>query len=316
MTCRCVVRADRPPHVVDVGANELAHVRHLVHERDARRQHRVGGVLGQLGAGAVHHHDRRAGARERRVQLEHQLLARASSSAPITTRSGFMKSSTAAPCFRNSGLLTTLNGCVVSRRITSRTALGGAHRHGALVDDDLVAVHRAGDVARHAEHVLQVGGAVFALWRADGDEDDARVADRLGQRRGERQPLFCTVAPDHFLEAGLVDRHLAPAAAPGPWLRPCRRRSRRCRSRQDRRPRPGPRIPLPTTAILQSVCSTPDSDAFVTAQVRPIDDRRRYHTAVMRILVDYRPALRRRTGVGEYMHQLGAALYCVRAHRR
>ena len=43
------------------------------------------------------------------------------SSAPITTRSGFMKSSTAAPCFRNSGLLTTLNGCVVSRRTTSRT---------------------------------------------------------------------------------------------------------------------------------------------------------------------------------------------------
>ncbi len=43
------------------------------------------------------------------------------SSAPITTRSGFMKSSTAAPCFRNSGLLTTLKGCVVSRRTTSRT---------------------------------------------------------------------------------------------------------------------------------------------------------------------------------------------------
>ena len=39
----------------------------------------------------------------------------------MTTRSGFMKSSIAAPCFRNSGLLTTLNGCVVSRRITSRT---------------------------------------------------------------------------------------------------------------------------------------------------------------------------------------------------
>ena len=43
------------------------------------------------------------------------------SSAPMTTRSGFMKSSTAAPCFRNSGLLTTLKGCVVSRRTISRT---------------------------------------------------------------------------------------------------------------------------------------------------------------------------------------------------
>ena len=96
----------------------------------------------------------------------------------MTTRSGFMKSSIAAPCFRNSGLLTTLNGCVVSRRMASRTVLGRADRHRALVDDDLVAVHRAADVARDAEHVLQVGGAVLALRRADGDEDDLDAADR------------------------------------------------------------------------------------------------------------------------------------------
>ncbi len=43
------------------------------------------------------------------------------SSLPITTRSGFMKSSTAAPCFRNSGLLTTLNGWRVSSETTWRT---------------------------------------------------------------------------------------------------------------------------------------------------------------------------------------------------
>ena len=44
-----------------------------------------------------------------------------SSSVPITTRSGFMKSSIAAPCLRNSGLLTTLNGCVVSFAIVACT---------------------------------------------------------------------------------------------------------------------------------------------------------------------------------------------------
>ena len=65
--------ADRPAHLVDVGADHLADVRDLVHERDARGEHRVRRVLAQLGAGAVHHHDRRAGARERRVQLLHQL---------------------------------------------------------------------------------------------------------------------------------------------------------------------------------------------------------------------------------------------------
>jgi hypothetical protein len=41
--------------------------------------------------------------------------------APITTRSGLRKSSTAAPCFRNSGFDTTEKGWVVSRRMTSRT---------------------------------------------------------------------------------------------------------------------------------------------------------------------------------------------------
>ena len=43
------------------------------------------------------------------------------SSMPITTRSGFMKSSIAAPCFRNSGLLTTLKVCLVWPAIVSRT---------------------------------------------------------------------------------------------------------------------------------------------------------------------------------------------------
>ena len=128
-----------------------------------------------------------------------------------------MKSSTAAPCFRNSGLLTTLNGCVVSRRIDVADLRGGADRHRALVDDDRVAVHRPADVARHAEHVLQVGRAVLALRRADGDEDDLGGADGLGQVGRERQPLLARVAPDQLLEPRLVDRH--PPAAKHPDLR-------------------------------------------------------------------------------------------------
>ncbi len=44
-----------------------------------------------------------------------------SDSTPTTTRSGFMKSWTAAPSLRNSGLEQTWNGRVVWRRIASRT---------------------------------------------------------------------------------------------------------------------------------------------------------------------------------------------------
>src|SRR5665647_926426 len=55
--------------------------------------------------------------------------AACSSSQPLMMRSGFMKSSMAAPSFRNSGLLTTLNG-VVTPRLASSSASGhiAAHR--------------------------------------------------------------------------------------------------------------------------------------------------------------------------------------------
>jgi hypothetical protein len=45
-------------------------------------------------------------------------------------------------------------------------------RDRALVDDDSVAVHGAADIARNRHHVLQIGGPVLALRRADGDENN------------------------------------------------------------------------------------------------------------------------------------------------
>ena len=39
---------------------------------------------------------------------------------PMTTRSGFMKSSIAAPSFKNSGLETTSKGCLVTEASASR----------------------------------------------------------------------------------------------------------------------------------------------------------------------------------------------------
>jgi len=48
------VRAHALAHLLDVGAQQLAQVRQIVHERDARREHRVRGVLRELGRAAVH----------------------------------------------------------------------------------------------------------------------------------------------------------------------------------------------------------------------------------------------------------------------
>ena len=49
------IGADALAHHFDVGAHPLGHPRQLVHETDARGQHGVGRVLGELGAAhAVH----------------------------------------------------------------------------------------------------------------------------------------------------------------------------------------------------------------------------------------------------------------------
>ena len=164
----------------------------------------------------------------------------------MTTRSGFMKSSTAAPCLRNSGLLTTLNGCVVSAAIDGVHLLRRADRHGALVDDDLVLVHRAADrrratsstCVRSAEPSSPCGvptamKTISAAWTA------------AGRSVVKRQPLVVVVPADHLLEAGLVDRHLALRAASRPWRRPCPRRRRRCRFRRGTRRAPGRRTLFP-----------------------------------------------------------------------
>ena len=97
------------------------------------------------------------------------------SSLPTTMRSGRMKSSMAAPSFRNSGLLTTENATLAPRLSTSSWMavahlVGGADRHGRLVDHD----HRPGDALADAaggrQDVGQVGAAVFVRRRAHRQE--------------------------------------------------------------------------------------------------------------------------------------------------
>ena len=91
------------------------------------------------------------------------MTARAFSlSVPMTTRSGFMKSSTAAPSFRNSGLLTTSKGDLqgtlfefISNRGTN--LVGGADRHRGFVDNNAITRDTPADVARRSQHVLQIG---------------------------------------------------------------------------------------------------------------------------------------------------------------
>ena len=82
------------------------------------------------------------------------MTARARSEAtPTTTRSGRMKSSMAAPSFRNSGFETTSKGWAVASRSDLGDPVGAPDRHGALVHDDRVAGERPADLLGGGEDV-------------------------------------------------------------------------------------------------------------------------------------------------------------------
>ena len=97
-----VIEADPFGDVLDVGADELADVGDLVDEADARDEERVRRELDHLRGVDVRAHDRRVDAAVERLDASPS----SSANAPITIRSGSMKSRTAVPSAVNSGFET------------------------------------------------------------------------------------------------------------------------------------------------------------------------------------------------------------------
>ena len=92
--------------------------------------------------------------------------------------------------------------------------IGSADRHGRFVDDDSGPSQRAPDRARDFEHVREIGAAVLVRRRADGDEDDLRLAPSpTSAFGGERQPSAAAIRAHQRFEARLVDRNLAALEA-------------------------------------------------------------------------------------------------------
>ena len=134
------VEADAARHVLHVGADLLAQIGDLVDEGDLGGEEAVGRVFGQLGGLERGEEDRRLDQVERAVELAHARRGRARLSAPITTRSGRMKSSIAEPSRRNSGLEATSNW-PSGRRLAQDLGdlAAGADRHGRFGDDHGIA---------------------------------------------------------------------------------------------------------------------------------------------------------------------------------
>jgi hypothetical protein len=203
------VAADAAPHVVDVGADALAEQRDLVHERDARGEHRVGGVLGELRARHVHEQDRLAGAYEGRVQLaEH--AARMIALDAEHDAVGVEEVLDRGALLEELGVAAHVGGVRRVRLHHVAHQGGGAHGDGALGDHDDLAPRVARDRLGGGEHVPQVGRAVLAGRGAHGEKHHRGLAGRRGDVGGEAQAALPLVAAHEVLEPRLEDRqHVA-----------------------------------------------------------------------------------------------------------
>ena len=197
------------PHLVDVRAEQLADRRDLVHERHAGRQHRIRGVLAQLGARAIHELNGCAGTRERRIQRLHELRR-------ALVLDANHHAVGAHEVVDRRALLEELGIADHAERLTRLVADGraqarrGADRHGALGYDDRIAGHGLRQITRHREHVRQVGRPVLPRRGSHRDEDDLRALDRRRQLGREPETLLRSVPCDQLAEARLVDRQPAP----------------------------------------------------------------------------------------------------------
>ena len=123
----------------------------------------------------------------------------------MTTRSGFMKSSTATPSRRNSGLETTSNSTLAFFRDGGSDLFRGADGDGAFIDDDLIIFEDAAELVGYAKDIFEVGRSVFAGGCGEREEDDLRFADAIFEAGGEFQAFFLEVAEEEFFETGFID---------------------------------------------------------------------------------------------------------------
>ncbi len=215
------IGTDAAPHRLDVRADAIREVRHLVHERDAGREHRVRRVLRELRRTHVHVDGALVVAVERRVQLLHLLGGQRAGFVGVDADDDAVRPHEVLdrrPFLEELGIRHDREAmrdaaCETARgqRLVDHAAhaLRGADRHRRLVDDHLVARHVAADVARRFEHVLQIGGAVLVGRRADRDELDLAVRDARFHIGGKRDAPGRAGARDDFLQARLVDRNPA-----------------------------------------------------------------------------------------------------------
>ena len=215
-----LVEAHALHHHVHVGAHPVAQVGDAVHESDLDRQERVRRVLDHLRRLDVGHDNRRLDQVERPVDLSHHVcrpLTACTDHHPVRThevadRRPFAEELRIRDDVEGRAAAGTSLQCVAQPR-------AGADGHGALGDDDLVALEVGRQLCRHLFHLGEIGLAGFCFRCADRQENHRRVARRGAQVHGEAQAAGLRILQDQLAEAWFEERDLAARESPNAELR-------------------------------------------------------------------------------------------------
>ena len=125
-------------------------------------------------------------------------------------RSGFMRSETAQPSRRNSGLLTTskLDSGLVVASDGVGDLFAGLDRYGAFVDDDPIFLEHLGDLASNFLDEGEIHAAVGLGWRRHRNENNLRMIDAVFDAVRKAQSAGGNIAMNDFFQAGFVNRDL------------------------------------------------------------------------------------------------------------
>ncbi len=156
------VGADAAANIVNVGADLLADIGNFVHKGDLGGQHRVGRILGELGAAAVHHDNGIPRADKRLVEGRHD-LGGLLAARPNHHAFGVLKIFDGGPFPEKLGVghhIKQVGVHIFADRLFH--AVAGADGDGRFVDDDGIIVDKWAKIRSHLHDRTQVGLSVAA----------------------------------------------------------------------------------------------------------------------------------------------------------
>ena len=202
------VAADAVADALDVGAGGRGERRDLVDEADARRQHRIGRALGQLGTARVHRQHRRAALDERPISAQQPGRGAGGVAADedAVGREEILHRRAFAQEFRVAD-----RAAAAARGVQCGLhAPGRADRHGRLQHHHARQPRQRAQPRDHLVEGLELGRAVAPRRRADRDEDQFGLRHRGAEVAAEAQPRRADLFGHELGQPRFVDRQLRP----------------------------------------------------------------------------------------------------------